>query len=386
MRPSCTIRYADRSRPAGRGDGSPSTLEVDHHPGRADVVESRSRSASPGCGVSSAASPSLAHGVEQAPHLRERGTAGLLDVAQGLAVLAADASGNRCRTAPTCSTITLTACATTSCSSRAIRPRSSATATRAAASRSRSARRARSSAASVRSVRSRSAHPTSQPIANIAGTETRSSGSEPARCSTTTRDAATTITSPARASRVALRAQQHGRTHPGDQDAGPVDDQLRVQEGEPAHTSHVVAGAAKGNRRRSRRTSTAEVMPTRPSTNRGPPGAPGRRARRSHRGDDRGDDDQEVETMPGEEQPRPAHLATVRRPRRRRVHQKEDNASSSGTPRDAAFRRRARTGAPSVEDIFHRPSGPHPEELVMDTEYEQGTYVRRPAPQRLLRR
>ena len=56
-----------------------------------------------------------------------------------------------------------------SCSSRAIRARSSATAMRAAASRSRSAWRARSSAASACSARSRSAKPASQPIANRSG-------------------------------------------------------------------------------------------------------------------------------------------------------------------------------------------------------------------------
>ena len=78
---------------------------------------------------------------------------------QRLARPRASSSGSRCRTAPTCSTITLTAWATMSCSSRAIRARSSATAMRAAASRSRSAWRARSSAASACAARSRSAKP-----------------------------------------------------------------------------------------------------------------------------------------------------------------------------------------------------------------------------------
>ena len=66
----------------------------------------------------------------------------------------ASASGSLCRTAPTWSTITLTAWATMSWSSRAIRARSSATAMRAAASRSRSAWAARTSAASACSARS----------------------------------------------------------------------------------------------------------------------------------------------------------------------------------------------------------------------------------------
>ena len=85
-----------------------------------------------------------------------------------------DAAGIRCRTAPTWSTITLTACATTSCSSRAIRARSSATASRAADSRSRSARSARSSAASVCRLRSRRASPTSQPMVKRTGVKKKS--------------------------------------------------------------------------------------------------------------------------------------------------------------------------------------------------------------------
>ncbi len=56
-----------------------------------------------------------------------------------------------------------------SCSSRAIRARSSATAMRPAASRSRSAWVARISAASACSDRSWSAKPASQPSANTAG-------------------------------------------------------------------------------------------------------------------------------------------------------------------------------------------------------------------------
>ena len=86
----------------------------------------------------------------------------------------ASASGSLCRTAPTWSTITLTAWATMSWSSRAIRARSSATAMRAAASRSRSAWAARASAASACSARSRSAKPASQAIANRSGMKTSS--------------------------------------------------------------------------------------------------------------------------------------------------------------------------------------------------------------------
>ena len=127
----------------------------------------------------------------------------------------------------------LTACATTSWSSRAIRPRSSATATRAAASRSRSARAARPrrprSARCARAARSRSAS-----RSRTARGRERSRRSWRRHCCTTTIPApATTITSPSvRQPGVALVAQQHCGAHAGDEDAGLVDDQLAVDEGQ----------------------------------------------------------------------------------------------------------------------------------------------------------
>ena len=78
------------------------------------------------------------HGGEEAAHLGERRPAGALDAPERVAILG-QLVGQVCLTAPTWSTMTLTACATTSWSSRAMRARSSATATRAADSRSRSA-------------------------------------------------------------------------------------------------------------------------------------------------------------------------------------------------------------------------------------------------------
>jgi hypothetical protein len=110
-------------------------------------------------------------------HLRQRGAPCLLDAYQRLAILG-QRGGELVLTAPTWSTITLTAWATMSCSSRAIRVRSSATAIRAALSRSRSAWVARDSAASACTARSRTAKPATQLIANSSGMMT----SELAQC------------------------------------------------------------------------------------------------------------------------------------------------------------------------------------------------------------
>lgn len=65
-----------------------------------------------------------------------------------------------------CTTITDTLCATTSCSSRAIRARSAATATLACASRSRSRREARSSSCAKYALRVRIESPSTQARTN----------------------------------------------------------------------------------------------------------------------------------------------------------------------------------------------------------------------------
>ncbi len=145
--PSCTMRYAERSSERGSSTGSPSRC---------------SRTSSPAARTSrgqaleivqpwSAAPARESSPCRRAPSIRRISVSAVRPACSTFlsASPSSDAAGIRCRTAPTCSTITLTACATTSCSSRAIRARSSATATRAADSRSRSARSARSSAASA---------------------------------------------------------------------------------------------------------------------------------------------------------------------------------------------------------------------------------------------
>ena len=148
-------------------------VQAHRQAGAADLVHQRVEVAEPRLGRELDLLALAPHRAEQPAHLGERRAAGLLDAFERLPVLAS-ARGSLCRTAPTWSTITLTAWATMSCSSRAIRARSSATAMRAAASRSRSACAARSSAASACSARSRIAKPASQAIANSSGVKTRS--------------------------------------------------------------------------------------------------------------------------------------------------------------------------------------------------------------------
>ena len=113
-------------------------LQVHVQPGGSHVVHAAPPGRAAPVGHQRRAVALAPHRAEQPPHLGERSAARLLDVAQRFASSRPE-SGMPWRTAPTCSTITLIAWATTSCSSRAIRARSSATATRAADSRSRSA-------------------------------------------------------------------------------------------------------------------------------------------------------------------------------------------------------------------------------------------------------
>ena len=110
------------------------------------------------------------------------------------------ASGRRARSGSTSSiasaasawtTITLRLCATTSCISRAIRARSSATAVRAWLSRSRSSLAARASSSSVRLIRSCRTTPEAHATAAIPLTEKKSE-SEPLGSLPTTRATATT--------------------------------------------------------------------------------------------------------------------------------------------------------------------------------------------------
>ena len=178
---------------------------------------------------------------------------------------------------------------------------------------------------------------------------------------TTVREPATTITSPTRESS-ALRwvPSSTAAPMPAIRMPAPLTISWPSTKESPAHTSQVAAGAAKGNRRRASRTSTAEVIPTRPSTNSGPARVLQVVARDGrHRGHERGDDDQEVETMPGEEQPDPAHVVTVRRPRRQRRPPKGGHRVVVRYPREAAFRRRAPAGR-RLASMTAPPAAPGP--------------------------
>ena len=140
---------------AARPD-STSSARFHRQAGPADLVQQGAEGVEAGLGHQVDVILVAAHGGQQTAHLGQRRTPGLLDAAERIAVLG-ERVGSLCLTAATWSTITLTAWATMSCSSRAIRARSSATAIRAAASRSRSAWAARSSAVCACSARSRTA-------------------------------------------------------------------------------------------------------------------------------------------------------------------------------------------------------------------------------------
>ena len=114
-------------------------MQLDVDPASRTCSTSPSSSASLGCGARAGGSSDDAQHPQQAAHLGERLAAGLLDRIQCLRVTAFPLP-SAIRSAPAWTTITLTLWETTSCSSRAIRARSSAEAARTLASRSRAAR------------------------------------------------------------------------------------------------------------------------------------------------------------------------------------------------------------------------------------------------------
>ncbi len=188
----------------------------------------------PGLRVSARAGRPPPQGAEQPPHLGERRTAGCSTFRS--ASPSSDPAGSRCRTAPTWSTITLIAWATTSWSSRAIRARSSATATRAADSRSRSALpRPLLGRLGLLGPRRAARSPTSQPTRRASGVKTRSPagagrvvGDDRGRADQRRR------ISPTRACGRRAAPQQHGRAHPGRRTPRAGGDQLTVDEAHSA--------------------------------------------------------------------------------------------------------------------------------------------------------
>ncbi len=317
MSPSCTMRYAERSsdRAAAR-PARPRPAAVRRSP--AARTSPRQRLAGrrrPGCGVSSsdvvpaAASRRAVGASPRAPCARPARRS------ERLAVLRV-AAGIRCRTAPTWSTITLTAWATTSWSSRAIRARSSATATRAADSRSRSARSARSSATSVCLTARAEAKPTSQPTANSTGVKMRSPAEWFGLVVDDDRRAAEhDDQAHARLDVATQVAQEQRRAHPGEEDAGLGHDQPPVQERQGR------AGEPHGRRRGEREPASREEQEHEEgdSDSLEPQQDSGRPPRIVPREDadharERRPCDQDVDSVPRRETPRAPHVLTVLSP------------------------------------------------------------------------
>ena len=104
---AAAARRRPRARPAARPRG----------PGR----RARRSGRSPGCGATPAPSPSSSSDAQQPPELGHRLAPGRLDRRAATPRPAPATGATTCRAAPAWMTITLTACATTSCSSRAMR-------------------------------------------------------------------------------------------------------------------------------------------------------------------------------------------------------------------------------------------------------------------------
>ena len=203
MSASCTIRKTVRSTPGGDGGASPTVPSSTYSP---EAVSRSTRSgswATPGCGASRyGASPDPSR---SRPSIRVSSAIAWCPVSctawRGSRARSGEPSRNASET-PACTTITLTQWATTSCSSRAIRLRSAASAAATSASRSVSSRWARSASSRARSCRCCRTRPA---IINPAA-GTIANGMLPAElvagaCTITTAIAAPTISAPIKASR-----------------------------------------------------------------------------------------------------------------------------------------------------------------------------------------
>ena len=198
-------------------------------------------------------------------------------------------------------------------SSRAIRARSSATATRAIASRSRSACSARCSAASASSARSRTVKPPSHPIANRSGVKTSSPGVWVGLLKTTIAAPPITIARPEPHEHgVAQVAEQERRGHTGDERADGEDDQPPVDERERRgeHPDRRRGGEGEAPAGEQRQHDNGD----------GRSGEPRSRGRRAggvlpqhdfDRALDCRQNDQRVEAMPPYENPEPSHIVNV---------------------------------------------------------------------------
>jgi hypothetical protein len=171
------------------------------------------------------------------------------------------ASGSRCRTAPTCKTMTLTAWVTVSCSSRAIRARSCAIARHAASSRSSSARTARCSAASACWARCRKAKPAHQTIANSSGVKRKSLLAWPGLLLVTITAPQVTMARPSCARRLSSGfPSRNAAIIPAMTVLDGMTTSRPSAKDAAAATSQTAAGAANGKRRLARRGSTTSAI------------------------------------------------------------------------------------------------------------------------------
>ena len=139
VRPSWTIRYAERSIARRERDGFALDVQLDRQARAPHLVEQRLEAVEAGLGgqldlARRRCASRRAGGASRASAVRP-----VSSTPRSASPSSASARAACAGPRPTWSTITLIAWATMSCSSRAIRARSSATAIRAAASRSRSA-------------------------------------------------------------------------------------------------------------------------------------------------------------------------------------------------------------------------------------------------------
>ncbi len=130
------MRYAERSIPGAIGRGVALDPQVDRHARLAHLLDEIDEVAQARLRRERQLVVGAAQHAEQAAHLGQRRATGRLDRREDLGRGSGRSAPIARRSAPACTTMIETLCATTSCSSRAIRARSSATASLAFSSRS----------------------------------------------------------------------------------------------------------------------------------------------------------------------------------------------------------------------------------------------------------
>ena len=164
---SCTMRYPVRRTLSGTGvDTSPTHRISTDVPVARTVWASASMASMTGAG---ARRPRGASSERSTPSMRRSSCSAerpVVSIASSARLASSGWVSITCTPTPACTVITLMAWATTSCSSRAIRSRSSATARAASSIRSRSSTAARASRMAMRSRRVRMISPTAHAAPN----------------------------------------------------------------------------------------------------------------------------------------------------------------------------------------------------------------------------